>query len=76
MDNVNTASVAPEARAVVASLNAMYGACLAASSGNAAPGISYNPSWPGMPGTPFLRPAMDVKHDDIRAAFVEQGFRA
>jgi protein transport protein SEC31 len=35
MDNVNTASLAPEARAVVASLSAMYGACLSASSGNA-----------------------------------------
>jgi protein transport protein SEC31 len=35
MDNVSTADVAPEARAVVQSLSAMYGACLSAASGNA-----------------------------------------
>ena len=43
-------------------------------SGHGAPGITYSPTWPGMSGHPYLRPALDAGRPDIRAAFQEQGF--
>jgi hypothetical protein len=43
-----------------------------AESGHGAPGIEYKMSWPGMPGHPYLRPALDIGRqqtvDAIRAA--------
>ena len=45
-----------------------------AESGHGAPGIEYDPNWPGMSGTPYLRPALDSGRPDILAAFAEQGF--
>jgi hypothetical protein len=45
-----------------------------AESGHGAPGIEYNPNWPGMSGTPYLRPALDAGRPDIRAAFQDAGF--
>lgn len=45
-----------------------------AASGNAAPGIKYNPDWPGMIGTPYIRPALDMKRPEIKAAFIDAGF--
>ena len=45
-----------------------------ADSGNAAPGITYDPNWAGMTGHPYLRPALDSGRPDILAAFREQGF--
>jgi hypothetical protein len=43
-------------------------------SGHGAPGISYTTSIAGQPGTPYLRPALDLKRSDVKAAFVEAGF--
>ena len=45
-----------------------------AESGHGAPGITYNPNWPGMAGSPFLRPALDSGRPDILASFTDQGF--
>ena len=45
-----------------------------AASGNAAPGITYNENWPGMSGSPYIRPALDESKPGIKAAFAEQGF--
>ena len=45
-----------------------------AESGNAAPGITYSPTWPGMSGHAFLRPALDAGRPDILAAFTDAGF--
>ena len=46
-----------------------------AESGNAAPGIEYDPNWPGMTGTPYIRPALDSGRPDIMAAFDAEGFK-
>lgn len=43
-------------------------------SGHGGPGIEYNPDWPGMPGHPYLRPAIDVSHEAILDALEAQGF--
>lgn len=40
-------------------------------SGNAAPGISYDPNWPGMTGHPYIRPALDIGRPQVLAAFTE-----
>ena len=40
-----------------------------AASGHGAPGISYNPDWPGMPGHPYLRPALDAGRQQTVDAF-------
>ena len=37
-------------------------------------GIEYSPTWPGMSGHPYLRPALDACRPDIIAAFADQGF--
>ena len=47
-----------------------------AASGHGAPGITYNPEWPGMPGTPYIRPAIDTKRLEIQRAFEDQGFKS
>ncbi len=44
-----------------------------AASEGAGPG-PYNPSWPGMPSQPFLRPALDSSWPNIFLAFKEAGF--
>lgn len=36
--------------------------------------VSYDPAWPGMPATPFMRPALDISHAAIVEAFGEQKF--
>ena len=45
-----------------------------AASGYAAPGITYNENWPGMSGSPYIRPALDESKPAIKAAFLENGF--
>lgn len=40
-----------------------------ASTGNAPPGISYSPDWPGMAAQPFLRPALDSARPRILEEF-------
>ncbi len=40
-----------------------------AESAGAGEGISYSPTWPGMPAQPFLRPALDESKPDIQEAF-------
>ena len=45
-----------------------------AASGNAAPGITYNENWPGMSGSPYIRPALDESKPAIKAAFLDNGF--
>ena len=37
-------------------------------------GITYSPTWPGMPAQPFLRPAIDSSKAEILQAFNDQGF--
>ena len=37
-------------------------------SGNSAPGINYDPNWPGMPGSPYLRPAIDSTRQQVLEA--------
>jgi HK97 gp10 family phage protein len=34
----------------------------------------YSQSWPGMPASPYLRPALDTSRAAILSAFVKQGF--
>ena len=36
-----------------------------AASGNGAPGITYDPAWPGMTGSPFVRPALDLGRQQV-----------
>jgi hypothetical protein len=36
-----------------------------AASGNGGPGIEYDPNWPGMTGTPFLRPSLDSTRQEV-----------
>jgi hypothetical protein len=38
-------------------------------SGHGAPGISYDPNWPGMTGSPYIRPAMDIGRSQVITAF-------
>ena len=38
-------------------------------SGHGAPGITYDPNWPGMPGQPYIRPALDIGRQQILDAF-------
>lgn len=38
-------------------------------SGHGGPGISYNSNWPGMPGSPFIRPALDLGRQQTVDAF-------
>ena len=40
-------------------------------SGNGAPGIIYDPNWPGMSGHPFVRPALDIGRQQILDAFTD-----
>ena len=40
-------------------------------SGHGAPGITYKQSWPGMPGHPYIRPALDIGRSQIVTAFEE-----
>ena len=40
-------------------------------SGHGGPGISYDPNWPGMPGSPYIRPALDIGRQQIFDAFKE-----
>ena len=40
-------------------------------SGNGGPGISYDPNWPGMAGSPYVRPALDLGRQQIFDAFKE-----
>jgi len=37
-------------------------------SGHSAPGISYDAAWPGMPGHPYLRPALDSTRGEVLEA--------
>lgn len=40
-----------------------------AGSAGASPNVSYNPSWPGMPAQPYLRPAYDETKPQILGLF-------
>ena len=46
-----------------------------AASGHGAPGIEYDPNWPGMPGHPYIRPALDAGRPQVLGAFADQGFK-
>jgi hypothetical protein len=35
----------------------------------------YSQSWPGMPASPYLRPALDTARPAIRDAFAKRGFK-
>ena len=37
--------------------------------------VAYNPTWPGMPAQPYIRPALDAKQGEIKEAFAAQGFK-
>ncbi len=45
-----------------------------ASSAGAGQGITYSPTWPGMPAQPYLRPALDTGRPAILSAFRDEGF--
>jgi hypothetical protein len=47
-----------------------------AESGHGGPGIEYDPNWPGMSGSPYLRPGLDGARPAILAAFTDAGFTA
>ena len=38
-------------------------------SGNGAPGITYDTNWPGMTGSPYLRPSLDTTRSQVLDAF-------
>lgn len=40
-------------------------------SGHGAPGITYDSAWPGMPGSPYMRPALDLGRAQCLTAFQE-----
>lgn len=40
-------------------------------SGHGGPGISYDANWPGMPGSPYIRPALDIGRAQVLTAFRE-----
>ena len=42
-----------------------------AASGHGGPGIGYDPNWPGMTGSPYMRPALDSSRPRQLAAFQE-----
>jgi hypothetical protein len=40
-------------------------------SGHGGPGITYDSNWPGMTGSPYIRPALDIGRSQIVTAFQE-----
>ncbi len=45
-----------------------------AASPGAMPGITYSPTWPGMPAQPYLRPALDQSKQATSGDFRDEGF--
>lgn len=53
-----------------------FGTGIAGASSPGAGPYPYNPSWPGMPAQPYLRPAIDTARPAITEAFRARGFKS